>query len=72
MTKPLDPESINELASRDGVDRLAVESFLSTCHSLDPFLAYTKLTSYAEVRGWNVSTSVAILEGLTLVFGTRL
>ena len=62
----LTTEKIQELASRKGVRRIAVENFLSTLGTLSRFEATQNLYMDAAAYNWNAATITAIREGIEL------
>jgi hypothetical protein len=67
--RDLTDKEIEELASRRGVKRIAVENFLSTLGSTGSKLNEIRnLYMDAGSYRWNTETQVAILEGIELVY----
>lgn len=64
MRKLTGPE-VEELASRSGVRRIAVENFLTTFPlDLNPMYQNMNLIADARAYGWNQETIQAIRDGL--------
>ena len=62
----LDMKTIEELASRPGVKRIAVENFLMTLGDNDKKTALTNLGNDALVYNWNAVTFGAIYDGIII------
>jgi hypothetical protein len=65
---------IEELASREGVRRIAVENFLSTlevCDDLTRLEVISNLNLDARLYHWNANTVKALREGINLHFGAK-
>lgn len=68
----LTAERIGKLASRRGVDRIAVVNFLSTiAANKDAMCAWGNADADARSYRWSPETLAAIREGITEHFGAR-
>lgn len=70
--RKLDLKEIQELASRPGIKKKAVENFLLTVHinTSEP-AAYLNMIRDAEMYNWNMETQEAIYEGILLSSGKK-
>lgn len=65
----LTKETIQELAARPGVKKVAVENFLGTLGTMTLGNALDNLASDAQAYGWSAETIAAIFEGIHDHFG---
>ena len=68
--RQLSDTEINELASRTGARKIAVENFLSTMGE-DEYAARTNLRQDAREYKWNSATRSAISTGIRIANGRK-